>query len=160
MRTQSRAIALAVALTAMLGGASQASADGGGKPAGSVVQTSNGAVRGISRTNYDAWLGIPYAAAPVGALRLKPPQPAQRWAGVRDATKFGGRCVQNSGWDPGYEQPIVNEDCLYLNVYVPHMASPGGRRPVLVWIHGGGFTEAPARTPTRASTRRRPAPCS
>src|SRR3954451_11054149 len=104
-----------------------------------VVQTSGGAVRGITRTNYDAWLGIPYAQPPVGRLRLKAPAPAPRWSGVRDATKFGGRCTQNSGWDPGYEQPILNEDCLYLNVYSPH-DDRGGKRPVLVWIHGGGFT--------------------
>src|SRR3954452_9867574 len=103
-----------------------------------VVQTSSGAVRGITRTNYDAWLGIPYAQAPVGKLRLKAPQPVARWAGVRDATHFGGRCTQNSGWDPGYESPIYNEDCLYLNVYAPH--DQHGKRPVLVWIHGGGFT--------------------
>src|SRR3954447_6025077 len=130
-----RFIAVALTALAMLVGATRASAD--------VVQTSNGALRGISRTNYDAWLGIPYAAAPVGKLRLRAPQPAGRWSGVRDATHFGGRCTQNSGWDPGYEQPIVNEDCLYLNVYAPHESSGdarGGRRPVLVWIHGGGFT--------------------
>jgi carboxylesterase type B len=132
----------ALAALAMLGGAPRASAHDGG-PRGAVVQTSNGALRGFSRTRYDAWVGIPYAAPPVGRLRLKAPQPAARWSGVRDATHFGGRCTQNSGWDPGYEQPILNEDCLYLNVYVPHDSwnrGRDGRRPVMVWIHGGGFT--------------------
>src|SRR4051812_37706003 len=102
---------LAIAL-ALLIGAPAAQAD--------VVQTSSGAVRGISRTNYDAWLGIPYAQPPTGKLRLRAPAPVQRWSGVRDATHFGGRCAQNAGWDPGYEQPVLNEDCLYLNVYAPH----------------------------------------
>jgi para-nitrobenzyl esterase len=138
-----RALVLAVALTALSMLATSRPAGAAERPEHSagVVQTSNGAVRGVSRTRYDAWLGMPYAAPPVGNLRWKAPQPAARWAGVRDATKFGGRCVQGAGWDPGYEQPIVNEDCLYLNVYVPRGDAPrGGKRPVLVWIHGGGFT--------------------
>ena len=102
------------------------------------VKTTGGWIRGAASTNYDEYLGIPYAAPPVGDLRLMPPQPAASWSGVRDATQFGDRCVQGSGWDPGYENPILTEDCLYLNVYVPHHVSPGG--PVLTWIHGGGFT--------------------
>ena len=133
-------LAAALAACALLGGAQDASAHG---DRGTVVQTNDGAVRGITRTNYDAWVGIPYAAPPVGGLRFKAPQAPARWSGVRDATRFGGRCTQNSGWDPGYEQPISNEDCLYLNVYVPHdswRADRAARRPVLVWIHGGGFT--------------------
>src|SRR4051812_46871787 len=121
--------ALLAIVFAMLIGAPAAHAE--------VVPTSSGAVRGITRTNYDAWLGIPYAQPPVGNLRFKAPVAVQRWLGVRDATHFGGRCTQNAGWDPGYEEPISNEDCLYLNVYAPHER---GKHPVLVWIHGGGFT--------------------
>jgi para-nitrobenzyl esterase len=103
-----------------------------------LVETTNGKVRGAGQTGYDEWLGIPYAASPTGRLRWAAPQPAARWNGVRDATQFGHRCVQGSGWDPGYENPTLTEDCLSLNVYAPHETQ--GRRPVLVWIHGGGFT--------------------
>ena len=102
------------------------------------VKTAGGWLRGLSTTNATEYLGIRYAAPPVGARRFMPPQPAARWSGVRDATTFGDRCLQNSGWDPGYENPILTEDCLYLNVYVPKHVAPGG--PVLAWIHGGGFT--------------------
>jgi para-nitrobenzyl esterase len=107
---------------------------------GPVVQTANGAVRGAVGTQYTEFLGIPYAAPPVGGLRWKAPQPAAHWLGVRDATAPGNRCVQGTGWDPGYESPTHTEDCLYLNVYRPNSQAPaGGLRPVFVWIHGGGL---------------------
>ncbi|MGW0822893.1 carboxylesterase/lipase family protein [Streptomyces sp. NPDC002845] len=108
------------------------------RPTSTVVSTTNGKVRGADRTGYDEWLGIPYAADPAGKLRWTAPKPAPKWSGVRDATRFGDRCAQSSGWDPGYEQPIATEDCLSLNVYVPDGAK--GRLPVLVWIHGGGYS--------------------
>ena len=102
------------------------------------VTVAQGQLRGIEATNMDAWLGIPYAQPPVGDLRWQAPQAVKPWQGVRDATSFGNRCVQGTGWDPGYSTPKLTEDCLYLNVYAPDNA----RRnlPVLVWIHGGGFT--------------------
>jgi para-nitrobenzyl esterase len=141
------AATIAVVLTALatLAATQPAAAQGTGQQAttGSVVQTAGGAVRGISRTRYDAWLGIPYAAPPVGDRRWRAPQPAAGWSGVRDGAHFGNRCVQGTGWDPGYEQNTTTEDCLYLNVYVPHATWSGHRtrnRPVFVWIHGGGFT--------------------
>ncbi|MFE2887995.1 carboxylesterase/lipase family protein [Streptomyces sp. NPDC059272] len=103
-----------------------------------VVTTAAGKVAGRAQTGYDAWLGIPYAATPTAAHRWTAPGPAPTWRGVRDATRFGDRCAQASGWDPGYEKTITTEDCLDLNVYAPH----GSRAdtPVVVWIHGGGFT--------------------
>ena len=102
------------------------------------VTVAQGSLRGIAATNMDAWLGVPYAQPPVGELRWQAPQPVKPWQGTRDATSFGDRCVQGTGWDPGYSTPKLTEDCLYLNVYAPDNA----RRdlPVLVWIHGGGFT--------------------
>lgn len=103
-----------------------------------VVTTAAGKVAGRAQTGYDAWLGIPYAATPTAAHRWTAPGPAPAWHGVRDATRFGDRCAQASGWDPGYEKTITTEDCLDLNVYAPQ----GSRAdtPVVVWIHGGGFT--------------------
>ncbi|MEU6139580.1 carboxylesterase family protein [Streptomyces sp. NPDC047081] len=108
------------------------------RPTSLVVQTDSGKVRGVGRTGYDQWLGIPYAADPVGRNRWKSPQPVAKWPGVRDGGAFADRCAQNSGWDPGYEKIITSEDCLALNVYVPDGAKADA--PVVVWIHGGGNT--------------------
>ncbi|MFG2375834.1 carboxylesterase family protein [Streptomyces sp. NPDC048504] len=103
-----------------------------------VVSTATGKVRGQAQTGYDEWLGIPYAATPTAAHRWTAPRPASAWSGIRDPTRFGDRCAQASGWDPGYEKAITTEDCLDLNVYTPQ----GSRAdtPVVVWIHGGGFS--------------------
>src|SRR5690349_20317511 len=78
--------------------------------------------------------GIPYAAPPVGDLRWKPPQPAQAWHGIRNATEWGPRCVQSNrlgDLDPLNKR--MEEDCLYLNVWTP-AKSPAESLPVMVWI--------------------------
>ncbi|OFV81425.1 MAG: hypothetical protein A2Y78_05915, partial [Acidobacteria bacterium RBG_13_68_16] len=108
-------------------------------PPNVVVQTDKGAVRGTAKATYTEWLGIPYAAPPVGPLRWKAPQPPASWSDVRDATNPGNACVQGTGWDPGYERPTLTEDCLYVNVYRPHGATEERPVPVFVWIHGGGL---------------------
>ena len=87
-----------------------------------------------------AFLGLPYAAPPVGDLRWKTPEMPIKWSGVRDATKFGNRCQQWHVWnDYIFTDTGPSEDCLYFNVYEPAAAQQGDKLPVMVWIHGGGF---------------------
>ncbi len=107
----------------------------------SVVTTNCGAVRGVERDGIRVFKGIPYAAPPVGALRWQPPADPIPWAGVREAGEFGNWAPQNkSNLDDvmGAETGEQSEDCLTLNVWTPGLDQ--GKRPVMVWIHGGGFT--------------------
>jgi para-nitrobenzyl esterase len=116
-----------------------------GRPSPS-VRTESGLVTGVTTSDgaVRSYKGIPYAAPPVAALRWKPPQPASSWPGSKAATEFAAACPQAERTGLfGERIPKTNEDCLYLNVWAPVMG--GGRRaPVLVWIHGGGFTQGSA----------------
>ncbi|SUS03371.1 conserved exported hypothetical protein [uncultured Defluviicoccus sp.] len=96
-----------------------------------VVAVSGGQVQGVVIDNVAVYGGIPYAAAPVGDLRWRAPQPVAPWKGVRDASAFGKSCTP---------PPNGAEDCLFLNVYKPADAKPGAKLPVMFWVHGGGFT--------------------
>ncbi|WP_153337086.1 MULTISPECIES: carboxylesterase/lipase family protein [unclassified Nocardioides] len=120
-----------------------------------VVRTDKGLVRGEAAAMVTSFKGIPYAAPPVRDLRWRAPRPARAWSGVRDATEFGGSCVQGTGWDPGYDQPTLTEDCLYLNVYRPS-GSRSKNLPVFVWNHGGGNVGGAGRDtdPSKFVTRR------
>ncbi|MEU3777834.1 carboxylesterase family protein [Streptomyces sp. NPDC032472] len=114
-------------------------AAGAGSGAEPVVDTDLGQVRGRAHGTYLTFDGIPFAAPPTGPLRWRLPQPAARWEGVRDAGSPGSRCLQRPSLGPGGLSG--SEDCLYLNVTAPSAPAPAGRpRPVMVWIHGGGFT--------------------
>lgn len=104
--------------------------------ASTVVRTTLGEVRGASAEGVDVWRGIPYAAAPVGPLRWRPPQPAAAWRGTRDATRFGPICPQDER--PSSVGMPQSEDCLTLNIYAPAKRA-AGRLPVMFWIHGGSF---------------------
>ena len=111
--------------------------------AGPVVATTAGQLGGVDRGPVAAWLGVPYAAPPVGPRRFRAPEPVDRWSGVRPARTFGGAAVQSRsrGATRGQLGTSVTEDALYLNVYAPRTALTDGRpRPVLVWLHGGAFT--------------------
>ncbi|WBO21954.1 carboxylesterase/lipase family protein [Sphingomonas abietis] len=104
-----------------------------------VAHLASGAVAGVRENDVDAFLGLPYAAPPVGALRWRSPQPVVAWRGVRSAQAFGNDCLQDSAHNPlppGYANPEL-EDCLYLNVWRPHGTHK--RLPVMMWIHGGAF---------------------
>jgi para-nitrobenzyl esterase len=128
---------------------------GAGIPAPTpVVQTTAGRVQGLVEDGVLAFKGIRYGAAPIGKLRFMPPQPAPSWTGIYDATDFGAPAMQMAGGntvvttnDAGLqmhrvfttpsELKVMNEDCLFLNVWTP--GADARKRPVMVWIHGGGF---------------------
>jgi para-nitrobenzyl esterase len=100
------------------------------------VETADGVVRGRRGRLALRWQSIPYAAPPVGQLRLRAPQPTKPWAGVRDATRFGNAAVQPRNPMVGLRR--TGEDCLTLNVTAP--PGPADRpRPVLVFVHGGSY---------------------
>lgn len=107
---------------------------------GGIVETEQGTAQGFQDGRAWAWLGLPYAAPPVGENRFRAPQPALRWTGTRDASRAGPAAHQPAGllMPRGALGSCLDEDCLFLNVWSPGV--DGRRRPVMVWIHGGGFT--------------------
>ena len=112
---------------------------GSGSGPNDTIMTESGPVRGMHTGTVDEYLGIPYAAAPVGELRWLPPRPHGPWQGVLEAFNFGSECTQ-PGSSP--DTTAGSEDCLFLNVYRPHRRpeNPPRQLPVMVWIHGGGLT--------------------
>jgi para-nitrobenzyl esterase len=107
---------------------------------GPTVQTTMGTLHGVTEGDVSIFKGIPYAAAPTGANRWRPPQPFTPWTGVRDATKFGADPAQMGFPRDGNKiSASSSEDCLFLNIWRPANASPGSKLPVMVWIYGGAF---------------------
>jgi para-nitrobenzyl esterase len=114
-----------------------------------VVRTRQGLVRGVAApSGIAAFKGIPYAAPPFGEGRFRPPMPPRPWEGVRDAVTYGPTAPK-SPYAPPFDQlipevDIPGEDCLNLNVWTP---DPGGRLPVMVWLHGGAFANGSGSLP-------------
>ncbi|MFT3803799.1 MAG: carboxylesterase/lipase family protein [Burkholderiaceae bacterium] len=105
-----------------------------------IVQTRYGQLKGLQDRGVQVFRGVPYAQPPTQGLRFRPPQPPQPWTGVRDAREFGPVAPQYAGLTSLAVKFLVgpaDEDCLYLNIWTP--AADAGRRPVMVWIHGGAF---------------------
>ena len=103
-----------------------------------VIKTDGGQLRGAMDGGAVKYLGIPYAAPPIGNLRWKAPQPPARWEAVRDATVFGNRCAQTTAVGE-FGAPSTSEDCLFLNVFVPNRPTNGKKLAVMFWIPGGGL---------------------
>jgi para-nitrobenzyl esterase len=122
-----------------------------------VVEIELGRLSGVERSGVRIFRGIPYAAPPLGPRRLRPPEPPEPWGGVRDATRVGAAAPQPRAVVlPGPFRALLgggvqSEDCLTLNVFTP--GTDGGRRPVLVWIHGGAFVLGTGATPIYSGRR-------
>ncbi|MDQ6794825.1 MAG: carboxylesterase/lipase family protein [Chloroflexota bacterium] len=119
-----------------------------------VVGVREGRLRGRLQGGVASFKGVPFAAPPVGANRMRPPQPASSWHGVRDVLEYGPT-VPKAPYMPPFDQilpepAIPGDDCLNLNVWTPEPA--GGGLPVMVWIHGGAFTNGSGAVPTYDGT--------
>lgn len=113
-----------------------------------IIPTESGMVQGLIEGESAVFRGIPFAAAPVGEFRWRPPQPVKKWDGIRDATKPCKDCGQG-GFGPNAPKmsPNSSEDCLFLNVWKPANAIKNSKLPVMVWIYGGGFVFGSASSP-------------
>ncbi|HTW03515.1 MAG TPA: carboxylesterase family protein [Streptosporangiaceae bacterium] len=139
-RARAALIAAVSAVAAIVAAVGLAAAGGAATSPGhgSVVRTGDGRVQGQASGSTDEYLGIPYAAPPVGPLRWRPPQPPAPWRGVRQATSFAAHCPQPPS---SFGVASTSENCLYLNVFAPasHAGHADRNLPVMVWVHGGSL---------------------
>ena len=111
-----------------------------------IAETQSGALKGRAKQDVLLFAGIPYAAPPTGSRRFRAAQPHDGWSGVRDASKFGPAAPQISTGGMTDPAPVRwDEDCLTLNIQTPRLDDAG--RPVLVWIHGGGYRNGQGAVP-------------
>lgn len=101
------------------------------------VRVAHGVLEGIVQGGINTFLGIPFAAPPIGALRWREPKPPDLWTGVREAKVFGAHAMQTVGGEGGRRSTRMSEDCLTLNVWTATL-DPAAKQPVMLWIHGGG----------------------
>jgi len=135
------AMASGMLVTANLRGALAAAVDA--KP-GATVETTAGRIRGLNQNGVLAFRGVPYGASTAGSARFMPPSKPRSWTRVRDAFELGFRCPQtDAGLIPEVNavdrREPMGEDCLVVNVWTPG-ASNARKRPVMVWLHGGGYS--------------------
>jgi para-nitrobenzyl esterase len=116
-----------------------------------IVETTAGKVRGYTRNGIYTFKGIPYAASSAGRARYLPPAKPISWTGVRSSMQYGYVCPQGpragwandeEAWMFSWDDGIPGEDCLRVNIWTP--ANDNKKRPVMVWLHGGGWRAAPA----------------
>jgi carboxylesterase type B len=136
MQWAKRTARVAVGVLMVVSGAGSARASSHPQGGSLLVRTDKGLVRGVRAGDVDGFFGIPYASAPVGPLRWRPPQPVAPWSGVRPADRYGNRCPALASTNGPRSE---TEDCLFLNVQRPAGARPDDRLPVYFWIHGGGL---------------------
>lgn len=111
------------------------------------VRTESGLVEGVAENGVTVFRGLPYAAAPVGSLRWRAPEPPASWEGVRAAERFSPICPQKGMYPEDSPPESMSEDCLYLNIWTPAPAGASEKLPVMVWVHGGGLVNGSGSTP-------------